>query len=560
MLLELVVRNYAVIESLRVRFHPGLNLLTGETGSGKSIVVDALALLFGDRASAESVRSGAARARISGLFELPRDPALSKLLEAAGIETEDGELLLEREISSEGKSRAFAGSRPITAALLRDFAPFLGDIHGQHDQQMLFSPESQLEMLDAFAGAAGLVGEIGEIYRRWRTVTREIEELDRTEQEKLRLLDLWSFQCREIEGVAPKPGEDAALEQERRVLQNSARLEEAAHAAYAALYDSPESALSRLHLAAHRLEELCRIDPRLDPVRESLGPATIAVEEASFAVRDYLSHLEANPARLEEIESRLAALDRLKRKYGRGAEEILTFLEEVRAQIAAVESAGERKAELDRQRKELAGAYETAARALSARREEAARRLEKRVEAELATLAMERTRFQVLLGPADWSERGADALNFLVSPNLGEEPRPLEKVASGGEISRIALALKTCIAAPQSPDRASAPRTLVFDEVDAGIGGRAAETVGRRLKQLSASCQVLCVTHLPQIAGFADHHFFVEKQEADGRTVAVIQELEGDARTREIGRMLSGERLTREALKHAEQLLKTGAE
>ena len=560
MLLELVVRNYAVIESLRVRFHPGLNLLTGETGSGKSIVVDALALLFGDRASAESVRSGAARARISGLFEIPRDPALARLLEAAGIETEDGELLLEREISSEGKSRAFAGSRPITAALLRDFAPFLGDIHGQHDQQMLFSPESQLEMLDAFAGAAGLVGEIGEIYRRWRTVTREIEELDRTEQEKLRLLDLWSFQCREIEGVAPKPGEDAALEQERRVLQNSARLEEAAHAAYAALYDSPESALSRLHLAAHRLEELCRIDPRLDPVRESLGPATIAVEEASFAVRDYLSHLEANPARLEEIESRLAALDRLKRKYGRGAEEILTFLEEVRAQIAAVESAGERKAELDRQRKELAGAYETAARALSARREEAARRLEKRVEAELATLAMERTRFQVLLGPADWSERGADALNFLVSPNLGEEPRPLEKVASGGEISRIALALKTCIAAPQRPGRASAPRTLVFDEVDAGIGGRAAETVGRRLKQLSASCQVLCVTHLPQIAGFADHHFFVEKQEADGRTVAVVQELEGDARTREIGRMLSGERLTREALKHAEQLLKTGAE
>ena len=560
MLLELVVRNYAVIESLRVRFHPGLNLLTGETGSGKSIVVDALALLFGDRASAESVRSGAARARISGLFEIPRDPALARLLEAAGIETEDGALLLEREISSEGKSRAFAGSRPITAALLRDFAPFLGDIHGQHDQQMLFSPESQLEMLDAFAGAAGLVGEIGEIYRRWRTVTREIEELDRTEQEKLRLLDLWSFQCREIEGVAPKPGEDAALEQERRVLQNSARLEEAAHAAYAALYDSPESALSRLHLAAHRLEELCRIDPRLDPVRESLGPATIAVEEASFAVRDYLSHLEANPARLEEIESRLAALDRLKRKYGRGAEEILTFLEEVRAQIAAVESAGERKAELDRQRKELAGAYETAARALSARREEAARRLEKRVEAELATLAMERTRFQVLLGPADWSERGADALNFLVSPNLGEEPRPLEKVASGGEISRIALALKTCIAAPQRPGRASAPRTLVFDEVDAGIGGRAAETVGRRLKQLSASCQVLCVTHLPQIAGFADHHFFVEKQEADGRTVAVIQELEGDARTREIGRMLSGERLTREALKHAEQLLKTGAE
>jgi DNA repair protein RecN (Recombination protein N) len=560
MLLELVVQNYAVIERLRVRFHPGLNLLTGETGSGKSIVVDALALLFGDRASQESVRSGAARARISGVFELPRDPALARLLEAAGIESEEGELLLEREISSEGKSRAFAGSRPITAGLLRELAPFLGDIHGQHDQQMLFAPESQLEMLDAFAGAGDLVGEIGELYGRWRGVTREIEELERTEQEKLRLLDLWNFQRKEIEGVAPKPGEDAALEQERRVLQNSSRLEEAANAAYAALYDSPDSALARLRLAARRLEELCRIDPRLDPVRESLAPAAIAVEEASFAVRDYLSRLEANPARLEEIESRLEALDRLKRKYGRSAEEILAFLEEVRAQIAAVETAGERKSELDRQRKELAGAYETAAQALSARREEAARRLEKRVEAELATLAMERTRFQVLLGPAAWSERGADALRFLVSPNLGEEPRPLEKVASGGEISRIALALKTCIAAPKRPGQVWAPRTLVFDEVDAGIGGRAAETVGRRLKQLAASCQVLCVTHLPQIAGFADHHFLVEKKEGGGRTVAVIEELEGEARTREIGRMLSGERLTREALKHAEQLLKTGAE
>jgi DNA repair protein RecN (Recombination protein N) len=425
---------------------------------------------------------------------------------------------------------------------------------------MLYAPESQLEMLDAFAGTGGLVNEIGEIYGRWRGVTRELEETERTEQEKLRLLDLWNFQRKEIEGVAPKAGEEAALEQERRILQNSARLEEAANTAYEALYDSPESSLAKLRTATRRLEELCRIDPRLDPVRESLAPAAIAVEEASYAVRDYLSHLEANPARLEEIESRLAALDRLKRKYGASAEAILAFLEEVRAQIAAVESAGERMAQLERSRKELASAYETAAQALAARRKEAARRLEKRVEAELATLAMERTRFQVVLGPAAWSERGADALRFLVSPNLGEEPRPLEKVASGGEISRIALALKTCIAAPQRAGRGSAPRTLVFDEVDAGIGGRAAETVGRRLKQLAASCQVLCVTHLPQIASFADHHFSVEKKESEGRTVAVIEELEGEARTREIGRMLSGEHLTREALKHAEQLLKTGAE
>ncbi len=560
MLLELVVENYAVIERVRVRFHRGLNLLTGETGSGKSIVVDALALLFGSRASQESVRSGAQRARVSGLFELPREQALQDLLESAGIEAEDGELLLEREISAEGKSRAFAGSRPITAALLKDLAPYLGDIHGQHDQQMLFSSAAQLDMLDAFAGTAGAVAKTGELYGRWRGVTREIEELDRTEQEKLRLLDVWNFQRKEIEAAAPKPGEDAALEQERRVLQNSARLEEAANGAWEALYDSPESAVVKLRTAMRKLEELCRIDPRLDSVRENLAPAAIAVDEASYAVRDYLSHVEANPARLEEIENRLAALDRLKRKYGATAEDILAFLDDVRAKIAAVETATERRAELERRRMELAGAYEAAAESLSAGRKEAARRLEKRVEAELATLAMERTRFQVLIEPAAWSASGADQVRFLVSPNLGEEPRPLEKVASGGEISRLALALKTCITGPE-PDRPkSAPRTLVFDEVDAGIGGRAAETVGRRLKQLSASCQVLCVTHQPQIAGFGDHHFSVEKQESNGRTVAVIEELTGEARTREIGRMLSGERLTREALKHAEQLLKIGAE
>ncbi len=558
MLLDLVVENYAVIERIRVRFQPGLNLLTGETGSGKSIVVDALALLFGGRASQDAVRTGAARARISGLFEAPRDRRFLEVLQRAGIETEDGELLLEREISSEGKSRAFAASRPVTAALLRELAPWLGDIHGQHDQQLLFSPDAQLDMLDAFANLAAQREQAATLYERWRAVSRELDELERTEQEKLRTLDLWEFQRKEIEMVAPKPGEDAALEQERRVLQNCARLQEAAHTAYAALYDSPESVLSQMRVAMKRLDELCRIDPRLEPVREGLQSASVAIEEASYGVRDYLSDLEADPARLEQIESRLAALDRLKRKYGSTAEDMLAFLERVRAQIAAVETAGERKAELARGQRALASEYEEVARSLSDARRQAARRLEKKVESELASLAMSGAVFRILIETAPWSHSGTDTVQFLVSANPGEEPRPIEKAASGGEISRIALAVKTCIAAGAAPKR-GVPRTLVFDEVDAGIGGRAAETVGRRLKQLAATNQVLCVTHLPQIAGFADRHFRVEKKESGGRTVAAIEELDGADRTREIGRMLSGERVTAEALKQAEQLIKAAA-
>ncbi len=470
MLLELVVENYAVIERVDVRFHGGLNLLTGETGSGKSIVVDALGLLFGGRASQESVRTGAARARICGVFEAPREAGFTRLLESAGIEAEGGEIILEREISAEGKSRAFAASRPITVGLLRDLAPFLGDIHGQHEQQMLFAAGAQLAMLDAFAGSADPATRVAATFEEWRNVSREIEELERREQEKLRLLDLWNFQRREIESVAPRPGEDADLEQERRVLQNTARLEDAANAVYTALYDAPESALAQVRIGVRRLEELLRIDGRLEAAREGLAGAVIAIEEASYSVRDYLSHLEANPARLEEIEARLAAFDRLRRKYGATAEQILAFLGQVRNQIESAETAGERKAGLARELKRLGTAFEEAAGALSARRQEGARKLETRVEADLASLAMERTRFQVVVGSAAWSENGIDAVQFLVSPNVGEEPRPLEKVASGGEVSRIALALKTCVAAAAHRTGHIHP-TLVFDEVDAGVGG-----------------------------------------------------------------------------------------
>jgi DNA repair protein RecN (Recombination protein N) len=558
-LLELVVENYAVVERLRVPFHAGLNLLTGETGSGKSIVVDALGLLLGARASADMIRTGETRARVGGIFDVREQAALRRVLEPAGLEVEEGELLIEREILANGKSRAFVGSRPVSAALLRELAPCLAEIHGQHDQQLLFSTDAQREMLDAFGAHRDLLDGIGRVFSEWRAAAAELEELERGEQEKLRLLDLWSFQRKEIEDAALQPGEDASLENERRILQNVQRLEEAAASAYAGVYDGDDTALSRVRSAAKRLDELCRIDPSLEALREHLLAADLSLQEVAYGLRDYLGRLEANPGRLDEVENRLAAIDRLKRKYGSSIAGTLSFLEDTVRQIDAVEHSGERMEELRRARQRLASEFETLAGDLRDRRAAAARKLEKRVEAELAQLSMERTVFRVEIAKAAWSAHGADRVEFLVSPNLGEEPRPLDKVASGGEISRIALALKTCLAAPQR-SAADALRTLVFDEVDAGVGGSAAEGVGRRLKKLAGANQVLCVTHLPQIASFADHHYRVEKRESQGRTMAVLCELDAEGRTREIGRMLSGQKLTPEALKNAEQLIRTSAE
>ena len=556
MLVELAVENYAVIEKARVRFHSGLNLLTGETGSGKSIVVDALGLLLGGRASPEMVRTGATRARVSGIFEVAESPALAKLLDDAGIEMEDRELLIEREIQA-GKSRAFVGNRPATAALLKDLAVHLADIHGQHDQQQLFSPAVQCDMLDAFAGSGELAGQVAEMFHAWKRAASELEDLDHGAQEKLRLADLWSFQRKEIEAVAPQPGEDSELENERRVLRNVVRLQELAGGAYAALYEDPASATAQVGSIAKRLEELARIDESAQEILAQLQPATIALQETAHSLGRYVDKLEADPGRLDEVEDRLAALEKLKRKYGASIEQVLAFLEEVRTNLAAVENADDRRNALQKEVARFAQAYETAAKKLSTHRKKAAVDLGKRVEQELAALAMEKTRIGIRVEAAQWSERGIDTVAFLIAPNPGEELKPLDKIASGGELSRVALALKTCVS--PAARKNVAPRTLVFDEVDAGVGGSAAEAVGRRLKKLSGSNQVICVTHLPQIAGFADHHYFVEKHSEHSRTVASIEELAPDARTREIGRMLSGERITQEALRHAEQLLKMAA-
>lgn len=556
MLVELHIENFAVVERLRLRFHHGLNLLTGETGSGKSIIVDSLGLLFGGRASADFVRSGTDRARISGIFDLPESPAIRALLEESGIALEENELLIEREILANGKSRAFAASRPVTAALLKQISPWLGDIHGQNEQQQLYDATSQRGILDDFAAAQPAKDAVAVIFRGWKDCDRELDEITRREQEQLRLADLWTFQRKEIEALDLKPGEDGELENEKRVLQNVTRLNEHADAAFTALYDAPESALAQARTAQRRVEELVRIDSQLTEVADILKPALIALEEAGRTLRDYLSHLEADPARLETVETRLAAIDKLKRKYGPSIDEILSFLAGVQAKMRTVESASELRAAIEARRKKLAVEYEAAAAKLTAVRKQAAGQLEKRVEHELEALAMAGTTFRVAFSESQWTEDGRDAVVFLVSANKGEEPRELSRVASGGEVSRIALAIKTCV---ERERPGGTQHLLVFDEVDAGIGGEAAEAVGRRLKELSRGYQVLCVTHQAQIASFADFHYRVEKKESKGRTVATVVELEGPERTKEIGRMLSGQRLTPEALLHAEQLIRAGS-
>src|SRR5712692_3400532 len=545
MLLHLEIENYAVIEKLRVEFHPGLNLLTGETGSGKSILVDAFSLLLGARASPELIRAGTERAHVAGVFELEAAPA--------GVETEQGEILIEREILANGKSRVYVNGRLGTLAALREMAAALGDIHGQHEQQDLFLPPTQLEMLDQFCGASEGRERLAELFAQYKDAGERLESLRRSEQEKLRQLDLWKFQSQEITQARLRPGEDAGLEEEKRVLANLSRIQQAGNSAYEALYESAGSASVQVKAARRALEELSRFDGSFGRLAQSLDGARITIEEAAHELRQYLDRLEANPDRLSQIEDRLASIEKLKRKYGATVEQVIAFGEQVAAQIAELESSEESIRRIEAEQRQVAAQYEELAREVSGRRREAAQRLEKPVEEERAALAMERTRFEVAFETVPWTAHGVDRVQFLVSPNPGEPPRALELVASGGELSRITLAIKTCLAGTGTSSRQ--PRTLVFDEIDAGIGGRAAEAVGRRLHRLSRCYQLLCVTHLPQIAGFADHHYAVDKQVKSGRTITTVTELSHDERIQELARMLSGAQVTPEALRHARQLL-----
>ena len=561
MLLELDIENYAVVEKLRLRFDRGLNLLTGETGSGKSIVVDALSLLLGARATVEVIRPGHKQARVSGVFETGNSAELEEFLEKTPLELDEGELIVDREVLESGKSRAYINGRAVTLAVLRELAPLLGDIHGQHEQQNLFSARVQLQMLDSFAKTRELAAQVAGCHASWRKCGRRLEELRGNEQEKLRLLDLYSFQHREIEDATLAPDEETQLEQEKLLLGNLEQVQQAAASAYDRIYDSSVSAAAQLKAARRSIEDLARFESSFQTIAETLDSCQANIEDAAFELRGFLDRLEPNPGRLSEMEDRLDLIHRLKRKYGGTIEEVLRYGEDAARRLDELRSSDAAISQLEKEQQQAAQDYRAHSAALSKLRRDAAHELEPRVEQELAELAMERARFQVAFEPskagtAGWSPQGIDRIQFLVSANPGQPPRPLAQVASGGELSRITLALKTCLN-PAAGSEGQTPRTLVFDEIDSGVGGRVAEALGRRLEALAASNQVLCVTHLPQIAGFAKAHFFVDKREQEGQTVASVTRLSEKQRIEELARMLSGETITTAALRHAKQILKS---
>ena len=561
MLLELRLENYAVIDHLAVEFAPGLNLLTGETGAGKSILIDALALLMGDKASPDVVRFGSDRAVISAVFEVESgsEKLVAKILESNGIDSEDENLILRREISA-AKGRAFVNNQPATVSVLKQLAPYLASIHAQNDSLVSFDGAVRLALLDSFAGTQ--LDPTAEAFGTWKRIKEKIQELEHGEQDRLRLVDLWTFQKREIDDAKLQPGEDERLETEKRVLANAEKIYNSAMQAFDLLYEGSASTSASLRAAQKHLEELIRYEPKFQEALASLDSARISVEDVGASLRDYAGGIEASPERLAEIEDRLALLDRLKRKYGPGLVEVIKLGDEVTRKLSQIEN----KDEILRQlRAELATSAETyllAARAVSKKRYESAKKLEKLVEAEINELAM-KTQFRIEITGIDeesnWSASGFDQVEYMISTNLGEPMHPLEKIASGGELSRVMLALKASVESGPRRKTTGAQRTLIFDEIDTGIGGRAAEAVGKKLKWLSRSNQVLCVTHLPQIATFADRHYLLEKKRVGERTRTTIRHISGSDRTEEIARMLSGAKLTETSLKHAEQMLKANA-
>ncbi|HEX2311691.1 MAG TPA: DNA repair protein RecN [Vicinamibacterales bacterium] len=537
MLRYLSIRNLAVIEHVQVEFEPGLNVLTGETGAGKSILVEAVGLLLGGRASSDLVRTGEDTAQVEGQFE-------------------DGgrEVVVRREVTAQGRSRAFIDGALATATSLRDLSDRLIELHGQHEHQVLLDPASHLDLLDAYAGLEDRRAHVADAFARLQALRTELQALQLDERQKAARVDLLTFQRDEIARARLRAGEDDELTGARQVLANAEKLQRLSAEAYSLLYDSEDAVLGSLTGVWRRVDELAALDPRAHPYMESRDAIKSQLEDLAYFLRSYSEAIDASPGRLNEVEDRLVLIERLKRKYGPTLADVLAHHDRCEEDLTAVAHLDDRavqvSTDLDRARTD----YLTEAGALSAERRKAADTFASALEASLAELAMARTRFEVRFQPgaageATWTARGTDQAEFLLSPNPGEDLRPLSRIASGGELSRVMLALRG-LARPSG----RAP-TLIFDEVDAGIGGRAADDVGRRLRELGRDAQVLCITHLPQIAAAGAAHFRVIKAVRGDRTIAAVERLRDEERPEELARMMAGAAVTSAALLSARDLL-----
>ena len=524
MLRYLSIQHLAVIERLEIEFDSGFTVLTGETGAGKSILVEAVGLLLGARASSDLVRTGEPVAAIQAIFDVD------------GAET-----IVRREITAQGRSRAFVNGALATAGALRDLASRLLEMHGQHEHQGLLAAESHLDLLDAYGGLESPREQLAVLHQQVLALRAERDTLRLDERQKLARVDLLTFQLDEITKAAPRAGEDELLAAERQVLSNAERLRRLSAEAYELLYERDEAVVGALKGVWKRVGELAAVDRRAAPFLDARAAVDAQLQDLAYFLRDYAAHIDASPERLQAVDDRLSVLDRLKRKYGPALEDVLSHAASCATDLEALKSADERAAAVDTLLEQAELRYRERAGELSESRRHAAARFARDLVAALADLAMGGTRFEVRftpLEPAAWTARGIDDVEFFVSPNPGEDLRPLARVVSGGELSRLMLAIKTLTS------RAGKGTTLIFDEVDAGIGGHTADVVGRRLQALAGHAQVLCITHLPQIAAAADHHYRISKHVRANRTVTDVERLTAEARVAEIARMIAGKSVT----------------
>jgi DNA repair protein RecN (Recombination protein N) len=556
MLSLLKISQIALIDQLTVEFAEGLNLLTGETGSGKSIIVDSLGALVGERVSSDIIKENAESARVEGLFIIKANDDLANILKEGGFDV-DGEyleLIIRREISRSGKNRIFVNDQLVTQSFLKKLGAFLVDIHGQGDQASLFDPSTHLEILDEYAGLDDLREKIQNVFAELTESSRELRDLEQSEAHKLQLMDILRFQIDEISKVKPEIGEEENLIEERKKLLNVEKLSQLSEQSYSLLYEDENAVVTSLEKVARQIAELAEYESGFKSYLEDLQNTIVTLEDLASTIRSFRVTLDFSPGRLEDIEARLAEISRLKRKYGGSVENVLKHLEEAEAKLLKLENTEIHQEELRKRVESLRVEYNKLAGQLHEARQHAAREFEEEVEKNLKKVALEKGRFKVVIerDESRLTAKGFDKVEFYFSANLGESLKPLVKVASGGEASRLMLVLKTVANLSENQ------KTMVFDEIDIGIGGRVAEAVGLKLRELAKHHQVLCVTHQPQVAALADHHFLVEKLIEDGKTKILIKKLNIDGRVQEIARMLAGEKVTLTAQKHAEELLRKG--